>query len=251
MSGKGLYAVAAGLGVTGLVALGLLFVLFQAGAGAVTGSEASEGIAVHGRWTIEVRDPDGGLVERREFDNALTRAGAAALARPSGGLGVPSGWRGRGGRRAVVHARPIAGGAALAKTLGGLRVPAEWRVTLSRLSTGGNSPCGGAPAECIAVTSTMLLTGPNIFETLSVSVPNSGPNADKLVLSGSVTALVDGVIDTVGSNILFCGPVRPPGTACGSGDLLGFSTITQASVSPAVSVVAGQQILVTVVITFS
>lgn len=217
MSGKGLYAVAAGLGVTGLVALGLLFVLFQAGAGAVTGSEASEGIAVHGRWTIEVRDPDGGLVERREFDNALTIAGAAALA----------------------------------KTIGGLRVPAEWRVTLSRLSTGGNSPCGGAPAECIAVTSTMLLTGPNIFETLSVSVPNSGPNADKLVLSGSVTALVDGVIDTVGSNILFCGPVRPPGTACGSGDLLGFSTITQASVSPAVSVVAGQQILVTVVITFS
>ena len=217
MSGKGLYAVAAGLGVTGLVALGLLFVLFQAGAGAVTGSEASEGIAVHGRWTIEVRDPDGGLVERREFDNALTIAGAAALA----------------------------------KTIGGLRVPAEWRVTLSRLSTGGNSPCGGAPAECIAVTSTMLLTGPNIFETLSVSVPNSGPNADKLVLSGSVTALVDGVIDTVGSNILFCGPVRPPGTACGSGDGLGFSTITQASVSPAVSVVAGQQILVTVVITFS
>ena len=216
MSGKGLYAVATGLGVAGLVVLGLLFVLFQAGAGAVTGSEASEGIAVHGRWTIEVRDPDGGLVERREFDNALTIAGAGALA----------------------------------KTIGGLRVPSEWRVTLSRLSTSGNSACGGAPVECIAVTGSSI-TGPNIFETLSVSVPNSGPNADKLVLSGSVTALVGGVIDTVGSNILFCEPDLPPGTACNPGDTLGFSTITQASVSPAVSVVSGQQVLVTVVITFS
>ena len=30
-----------------------------------------EGIQVHGRWTIEVREPDGTLVTRREFDNAL------------------------------------------------------------------------------------------------------------------------------------------------------------------------------------
>ena len=31
------------------------------------------GIKVHGRWTIEVRNPDGSLVSRQEFDNALVR----------------------------------------------------------------------------------------------------------------------------------------------------------------------------------
>lgn len=36
---------------------------------------------VHGHWTIEVRDPDGSLAERREFENATTLAGRKALAR--------------------------------------------------------------------------------------------------------------------------------------------------------------------------
>jgi hypothetical protein len=31
----------------------------------------SEGIQVHGDWVIEVHDPDGTLVEKREFENAL------------------------------------------------------------------------------------------------------------------------------------------------------------------------------------
>jgi len=40
---------------------------------------ASEGITVHGRWMIEVRDPDGTMVSRTEFDNALTTSGATAM----------------------------------------------------------------------------------------------------------------------------------------------------------------------------
>ena len=35
------------------------------------GDGTSEGIQVHGDWVIEVSDPDGNLVERREFRNAL------------------------------------------------------------------------------------------------------------------------------------------------------------------------------------
>src|SRR5437879_3747133 len=30
-----------------------------------------EGIQVHGAWTIDVREPDGTLVEHREFENAF------------------------------------------------------------------------------------------------------------------------------------------------------------------------------------
>ncbi|MEW6684218.1 MAG: hypothetical protein AB1451_15075 [Nitrospirota bacterium] len=39
-----------------------------------------EGIKVHGHWVIEVRNPDGKLVERRDFENALTQYGQIYLA---------------------------------------------------------------------------------------------------------------------------------------------------------------------------
>ena len=47
---------------------------------AVTGGGTAEGIQVHGHWLIEVRDPDGSLVLRREFENALALGADALLA---------------------------------------------------------------------------------------------------------------------------------------------------------------------------
>jgi hypothetical protein len=41
---------------------------------------AAEGIQVHGDWTIVVRNPDGSLAGRYEFQNALTSHGAGWLA---------------------------------------------------------------------------------------------------------------------------------------------------------------------------
>ncbi len=41
--------------------------------------ETAEGIKVGGHWLIEVLDPDGSLVSRYEFENALTEDGAAIL----------------------------------------------------------------------------------------------------------------------------------------------------------------------------
>lgn len=38
-----------------------------------------EGIKVHGHWTIEVRNPDGTLVSRHEFENALDPGAARIL----------------------------------------------------------------------------------------------------------------------------------------------------------------------------
>ena len=40
-----------------------------------------EGISVHGDWVIEVRNPDGSIAERREFENALSGFGANFLAK--------------------------------------------------------------------------------------------------------------------------------------------------------------------------
>jgi hypothetical protein len=46
----------------------------------VSGQEgAREGIKVHGRWTIEIHDPDGTLVTRRTFNNALVPTGKEIL----------------------------------------------------------------------------------------------------------------------------------------------------------------------------
>jgi len=45
-----------------------------------------EGIKVHGRWTIEVRNPDGSLASRHEFDNSLMDGGSAFIAGLLGGF---------------------------------------------------------------------------------------------------------------------------------------------------------------------
>ena len=45
-----------------------------------SGDATSEGIQVHGHWTIEVLNPDGSVAEHREFENALTGPGGRDLA---------------------------------------------------------------------------------------------------------------------------------------------------------------------------
>jgi hypothetical protein len=46
------------------------------------GSDGSgESVGVHGHWVIEVRNPDGSLATRREFDNALTDWGKTIFSR--------------------------------------------------------------------------------------------------------------------------------------------------------------------------
>lgn len=52
----------------------------QSKAGASSHGGPKEGLKIHGHWVIEVRDPDGRLVTRREFNNALTSHGAVVLA---------------------------------------------------------------------------------------------------------------------------------------------------------------------------
>ncbi len=48
-------------------------------------SAGHQGIHVHGHWVIDVRNPDGTLVEHRDFHNSLTSGGAAGTAEVSTG----------------------------------------------------------------------------------------------------------------------------------------------------------------------
>src|SRR6266508_5833565 len=52
----------------------------DAGAASSDADGVGEGIQVHGDWVIEVRNTDGSLAERREFENALTSQGQILLA---------------------------------------------------------------------------------------------------------------------------------------------------------------------------
>src|SRR5437762_8230794 len=52
----------------------------------------AQGIKVQGHWVIEVRDADGTLRVRREFENALTGQGRQTLAEVLGGTSPMGGW---------------------------------------------------------------------------------------------------------------------------------------------------------------
>src|SRR5688572_27219292 len=51
-----------------------------------------EGIKVRGQWAIEVKTPDGALVKRVEFDNALVFDGQTRLANYLGRTRTPGRW---------------------------------------------------------------------------------------------------------------------------------------------------------------
>jgi hypothetical protein len=70
----------------------------------------SEGIKVHGHWTIEIRNPDGSLVSHSEFENALV---------------------------------PIQGPELLAGVLANQLNVSSWELFLSDGSPDGRGPCSG------------------------------------------------------------------------------------------------------------
>lgn len=174
-----------------------------------------EGIKVHGRWTIEVRNPDGSLAERREFENALTLSGADRLA--------------------SVLARAL--------SVGG------WKITLS----GTNSPFvdeGGNPIYAEIVEPSYAGTFNSCFKTLTVTKPASGPDQNKLLLSGTATAQRNGTIELVLTRWELLSPTSPPSSnysGASGGDFTG-TTLTGANI---ITLVNGQQLTITVAISFS
>lgn len=96
----------------------------------------TEGITVHGHWEIEVRNPDGSLASRTEFENALV-AGNTVISDLMQGFVVPGRW--------VIRASGACGGIGSVSTI-----------------------CYSVPAGSVAT------AAPEIFETLTVI--DLGPN---------------------------------------------------------------------------
>ncbi len=176
-----------------------------------SGGGTQEAIQVHGHWTIEVSDPDGTLVEHREFDNALHEEyGARVLA------------------RVLAHKRTVAYWEIQFHTPA--LITKYW---LPRIHE-ANDPT----------------TGDNCFKTLTVELIDTGENAGTIVLSGTATAPKDTEITHVSTHLKTVSPDNAPSAPQSTG-VLWSSSFTESTLSPSVEVTEGQQVAVTVVISFS
>jgi len=181
-----------------------------------SGGASQEGIEVHGHWTIEVRNPDGTLGERREFDNALTGFGSQTLA-------------------SILGRQSSVGG---------------WTIQLLGSSFTGRTTDGRTGA--IIAERTYFNSGTNIFKNLTVTAPAIGDvESQPLRLAGTATAEVDyGGITEVRTTLFELPPDQAPSSASSS-VYVGGTPFTSTILESPVSLSAGQTVTVTVVITFS
>ncbi len=175
-----------------------------------------EGIKVHGHWTITVRNEDGSLASRHEFDNALV---------------------------------PTIGDLLLARILNHSSSVGEWLIVMQG---GACLNASSQAANCI-ITQSSSWTDPNTFPNLTLNIPSSGPDTGKLVLVGSAKAARQTVVVTVATFILECDNTFAPASFCAGPKAVAVQRAFtyQAIGNLSIAVVAGQTIDVTVTISFS
>jgi hypothetical protein len=164
-----------------------------------------ESIGVSGHWVIEVRDPDGTLVTRREFHNALV------------------------------------GASRLSEHLRGVATPGPMRVAMTCTSITCVKPCpiGCSITEARAVGAATT----SLFKNLTVTPLPTG-----FELRGFAVASADGTIERVATFVGLCPPTVAPASCPVSQE---SSALTSTNLSPSVPVANGQQVLVTVTVSFA
>ena len=197
-----------------ILAAVLLFALATWQVPAVIAADSGEAIGVSGHWVIEVRDPDGGMAARREFHNALDPS--------SNALGQ------------LLTAQMSAGG---------LQIRAE----CSLGSVGCVTPCprinpAANPACQIIDPRQTIPEAGGVFRNLATVEIVGG-----VQLRGFFVAATEGTIGFVSTLVRGCVRTAAP-AACTVNQVV---FLTSGLVSPPVVVQAGQQVLVTVNLTFA
>lgn len=172
-----------------------------------------EGVKVHGHWVIEVRNADGTLAERREFQNALNTEGVLVLGALLTGQG----------------------------SLTGTAPVGLWSVLL-RLSASSSDRChmGSTVTDIVCSTeATAPSTAPHVFKTLTKTLDNT---TGAVRFQGSVTMASAATIIEVGTTVLASLAVT------GGGIEAKFTSRTLAS---PIAVQATQSVSITVTISFS
>ena len=187
-------------------------------------AQTREGVRVRGHWVIEVRNPDGTLVKRREFDNSLAPGGARLMAQYFAGF-----------------------------------PPALWTIELG-VYGGNTSPCHGGTYNgttlnhCFIVdpAATQLPTGTSVFPTLHSAI--SQTFNDRLVLTGNATARVAGDIVYVATRQASCLATTAPVDCKVAGTVQQFTVhdlVNAQGQSDPLAIAAGQIVQVTVTLSFS
>jgi hypothetical protein len=201
------------LGRMGLVAIAVLCAIGSP----IVAQE--QGIKVHGRWAIDVRNTDGSLASHHEFDNSLTTVGVSV-----GGNSVLAGLLGR-------HFTTVG----------------DWHVMIWRA-------CGteAFPQACRISEPTFPNQSSGVFRNLRITVPtrtvsfpaigNREVPIGTVEFAGEATATLNRAIEAVSTQLGLC----PTGTNCFMG-----SDITSHTLETPIPVVAGQIIQVRVVLSFS
>jgi hypothetical protein len=166
---------------------------------------------VHGHWTLQVRQPNGRVVRTYRFHNDLY---------PSFGAGR------------------------ISQILLGNVTPGSWQIYL--FGPPGGMPCEqfGSPTGCSIVKSGWSGVG-HTFDNLAQSAITNG-----LRLRGSAIADRDGTIGNVWTYVSGCSATVAPND-CTPALSSSTTVVTQRVLATAVGVLAGQQVLVTVDLTFS
>jgi hypothetical protein len=172
-----------------------------------------EGIQVHGHWVIEVRDPDGTLVTHREFENSLTRSGGDFLV--------------------TLLARSWSLG--------------PWLISLQNANQNLvmiTDATGTLPLPICG------FSWPCVTNLVISATPSGAQPSGWFTLAGTATAPSSASINHVSTGNVPCPGNGAPGTGCGSG-AVAWNLLTGTDLSPAISVTSGQNIAVTVTISFS
>ena len=175
--------------------------------GPATGADGA--IGVGGHWVIEVRDPDGTPVTRREFHNALA---------PSNPI------------TRILTGQNTAG-------------PVQILVQCGESGT-CTPPC---PLNCFIVEPRASgSASSSVSKNLTVSSAGGG-----LQLRGSAVVSAETTVALFLTQLFFCSTTVTPTSCVTAGVGGGLSTLTSTLLSPGIAVSPGQQVLVTVTITFA
>lgn len=190
----------------------------SSGAGTGAKGTPSEDIKVHGDWAIEVRDPDGSVVTRREFNNALELSGAQLLIR--------------------MFAR--------INTFG------LWQVQIGG-DAGTPQPCSNNACLIVEPTDPDANANTWTFNNLSVQPFQVGAPTQALILTGNFVAQQDAVLTVVQTLSKSCDATVSPQQCAQTGQAAGFVTlpVTRAQIPSPPTVLTGQQVLVKVTLSFS
>jgi hypothetical protein len=163
-----------------------------------------EGIAIHGHWTIEVKNPNGTLARHLEFENKL------CTARDLSFPGLPANTTVLGGDSALAFFLAAVPSVSVSGTALSSNLPQRWTVKLFPTLTAQNLNSGASPSNPCSVgafSGTPLFDFDTAFDQssspegpLTLAIVNTAAGSPAVQLTGSfvesATSVTIGAVDT-------------------------------------------------------